>query len=174
MFPTKPISSENAAKIKSLCASGINQNFCSHFPYHFPSSPHQPIATSACWFCRPISLACGSTFELIKYVNLFWMYANLWLTMPAILPTTRTDASQPNKIHKIYFILAPAYRHIISHTIARIITVPRSGINRKIKKSNAFKIMNETKKSFVFTLSRFLINHQPRNSTYHNLKNSAG
>lgn len=35
-------------------------------------------------------------------------------------------------------------------------------------------MMNDTKKSFVFILSRFLISHHQRKSTYHNLKNSAG
>lgn len=63
---------------------------------------------------------------------------------------------------------------MMSPTIARIITVPKSGINKKMKKKITFKIINEMKKSFVFTLSRFLINHHPKKSTYHNLKNSAG
>jgi hypothetical protein len=61
-----PTSSENAAKIKSDCASGINQNFCNHFPYHFPNNHHHQIAINACWFCHPICLLCGSTSELKK------------------------------------------------------------------------------------------------------------
>lgn len=63
---------------------------------------------------------------------------------------------------------------MISPTIPRIMTVPRSGINKKMKKRHAFNTIKETKKSFVFTFSRFLINHHERKSTYPNLKNSAG
>jgi len=63
---------------------------------------------------------------------------------------------------------------MISPTIPRIITVPRSGINRKMKKRLAFNTIKERKKSLVFTFSRFLINHHQRKSTYPNLKNSAG
>ena len=63
---------------------------------------------------------------------------------------------------------------MINATIPRIITVHKSGISKKTKKSNAFSIKNEVKNSLVFTLSRFLINHHPKNSMYPNLKNSAG
>ena len=94
--------------------------------------------------------------------------------MPARLPTTNAETNPQNNIRKIYFSLAHAYRHMISPTIPRIITVPRSGINKKIKKNIAFNMMNEMKKSLVFTLSRFLISHAQRKSTYPNLKNSAG
>lgn len=65
-LPKNPISSENAAKIKSLCASGMNPNFCNPFPYPLPNNPHPHTAINACWFCHPICLACGSTSELIK------------------------------------------------------------------------------------------------------------
>jgi hypothetical protein len=160
--------------MKSLCASGINQNFCNHFPYPLPKKPPPPIANNACSFCHQICFACGSTFELMKYVNLFWMYANLSLTMPAIPPNINPAVIQPNKIQRIYFIFAPAYRHIISPTIPKIITVPRSGINKKTKKRRALSIINEMKNSLVFVLSRFLISHHERKSTYHNLKNSDG
>ena len=91
-----------------------------------------------------------------------------------MLPRTNPAAIPQNKIRKIYLILAPAYRHMMSPTIPRIMTVPRSGINKKTKKRSAFNMMNEMKKSLVFTLSRFLISHALRKSTYHNLKNSAG
>lgn len=74
----------------------------------------------------------------------------------------------------IYFIFAPAYRHMMSPTIPRIITVPRSGTSKKSRKNMAFNMMNETKKSLVFTLSRFLISRHQRKSTYPSLKNSAG
>ncbi len=57
MSPTNPISSESAENTKSLCASGIYPNFCNPFPYHFPNNPPPPIASKACWFCRPICLA---------------------------------------------------------------------------------------------------------------------
>ena len=174
MFPINPISSENAAKTKSLCASGMNQNFCNHFPYHFPRNPHPPIANNACWFCHPICLAWGSTLELMKYVNLFWIYANLSLIIPAIPPSKSQLINHQNIIHITCFALAPAYRHMTSPTIARIITVQRSGINRNTKKNIASRIINEMKKSLVFILSRFLINHHPKKSTYHSLKNSAG
>lgn len=110
----------------------------------------------------------------MKYVNLFWMYANLSLTIPAIPPSINPVSIPQNKIHNIYFIFAPAYRHMISPTIPRIITVPKSGINKKTKKRRVFSMINEMKKSLVFIFSRFLINHHQRNSTYHNLKNSAG
>lgn len=174
ILPTNPISSENAAKTKSLCASGMNPNFCSHFPYPLPNMPHPPIASNACWFCRPICLACGSTSELRKYVNLFCMYENLSLTMPAMLPTNNPPKSPPKSIRMIYLILAPAYRHMTNPTMPRIMTVPRSGMSRKRKKNIAFNMMNERKKSFVFTLSRFLISRHHRKSTYPSLKNSAG
>ena len=69
-LPRNPISSENAAKIKSDCASGIYPNFCNHLPYHCHRNHHQPIAMRACSFCRQICLLCGSTSELKKQVNL--------------------------------------------------------------------------------------------------------
>lgn len=94
--------------------------------------------------------------------------------MPAKLPAINHNASPQNNIRKIYLIFAPAYRHIINPTIPRIITVPRSGINKKTKKSRALSTMNEMKNSFVFIFSRFLISHAQRKSTYPNLKNSAG
>jgi len=52
ILPTKPISSENAAKMKSLWASGRYQNFCNPLPYHCPANHHHQIAIRACWFCR--------------------------------------------------------------------------------------------------------------------------
>ena len=94
--------------------------------------------------------------------------------MPAILPATSHSINHQNSIHNIYFIFAPAYRHITSPTIAKIIIVPRSGINKNIKKKNAFNTMNDMKNSLVFTLLRFLISHHHKKSTYPNLKNSAG
>jgi len=94
--------------------------------------------------------------------------------MPAILPNTIPAINHQNKIARICFIFAPAYRHIINPTIPRIITVPRSGINKKMKKRNALIMINEIKNSLVSIFSRFLINHHQRNSTYPNLKNSAG
>ena len=74
----------------------------------------------------------------------------------------------------MYLIFAPAYRHIIHHTIAKIITVPKSGINKNTKNNIALSMINETKNSLVFTLLYFLISHHHKKSTYHNLKNSAG
>ena len=63
---------------------------------------------------------------------------------------------------------------MMSHTIPIIIKVPRSGIKRNTKKSNAFTTKKETKNSFSFTLLRFLKSHHPRKRTYPSLKNSAG
>jgi hypothetical protein len=63
---------------------------------------------------------------------------------------------------------------MINPTMAKIITVHRSGINRNTKKNHALSMRKETKNSLVFILSRFLINHAQRKSTYPNLKNSAG
>lgn len=142
MLPTNPISSENAAKTKSLCASGMNPNFCNHLPYPFPNNHPPPIAISACSFCRQICLACGSTFELMKYVNLFWMYENLSLTIPATLPPKSPAQMPSNRMISTCLILAPEYRHMINPTIPRIITVPRSGISKKTKKRLALSIMN--------------------------------
>ncbi|MEI6118528.1 MAG: hypothetical protein WCP92_04835 [bacterium] len=102
------------------------------------------------------------------------MYANLSLTIPAIPHAISQEINHQNNIHSTYFIFAPAYRHIIKPTIARIITVPKSGINKNIMKNIALSNINDTKKSLVFTLSRFLINRHHKNNTYHNLKNSAG
>lgn len=82
--------------------------------------------------------------------------------------------NHPKSIRKIYLIFAPAYRHMINATIPKIITVHKSGISKKTKKSNVFSIKNEVKNSLVFTLSRFLISHPPKNKIYPNLKNSAG
>lgn len=62
----------------------------------------------------------------------------------------------------------------MSPTIPKIITVPKSGINKKTKKRSAFSTIKEMKNSLVFALSRFLISHHQRKSTYHSLKNSAG
>jgi len=91
-----------------------------------------------------------------------------------MLPAKSHNSSHQKSINKTYLIFAPAYRHMISQTIAKIITVPRSGINKNIKKKNALSIIKEMKNSLVFTLSRFLINHAQRKRTYPNLKNSAG
>jgi hypothetical protein len=43
-----PISSENAAKIKSQYASGKLEYFCSPLPYQFHISHHHQIAINAC------------------------------------------------------------------------------------------------------------------------------
>lgn len=74
----------------------------------------------------------------------------------------------------MYLILAPAYRHIISHTIHKISTVHKSGIIKKTINSTAFNIMKNLKNSILFIIFCFLNNHHHRNNTYHNLKNSAG
>ena len=42
--PTKPNSSANIAKIKSLCASGMYNYFCLLSPSPTPKSPPEPIA----------------------------------------------------------------------------------------------------------------------------------
>ena len=91
-----------------------------------------------------------------------------------MLHATNAAVIPQNMIRRIYFIFAHAYRHMMRPTIPRIITVPKSGINKKTTKRSAFKMINEMKKSLVFTLSRFLISHHHRNNTYPNLKNSAG
>ena len=63
---------------------------------------------------------------------------------------------------------------MISQTIPRIRTVPRSGISRKMKKRHALSTMNEMKNFLSSTALRFLSSHDQRNKTYHSLKNSAG
>jgi hypothetical protein len=60
-FHNIPTSSENAANTKSLCASGINQNFCNHLPYHFHRNHHHQTDINACCVCRQIHLLFGST-----------------------------------------------------------------------------------------------------------------
>lgn len=110
----------------------------------------------------------------MKYINLFWIYEYLVLTIPKIPHRINMVAIHPKRIPRMYFILAPAYRHMMSPTIPRIITVPRSGINKKIKKRAALRIIKYMKKFLLFILSRFLMSHHHTKSTYPNLKNSAG
>jgi hypothetical protein len=94
--------------------------------------------------------------------------------MPAMLPATNPAAMPPKSIHKMYLSFAPTYRHMISPTIPRIISVPRSGMSKKTKKRMALMVMNEMKKLLSLILLRFLNNHDHKNNTYPNLKNSAG
>jgi hypothetical protein len=94
--------------------------------------------------------------------------------MPAIPPTANQAKSDPKRIRRTYFNLAPMYRHMISQTIPRIITVHRSGIKRKMKNSIALRTRNEMKNGLVFVMLRFLSNHDHKNNTYPSLKNSAG
>jgi hypothetical protein len=70
----KPISSQKAANTKSLCASGIYQNFCNHFQYHCPNTHHQPIAIIACLVCHPAPRHDLSDSGEKKYANLLLIY----------------------------------------------------------------------------------------------------
>lgn len=94
--------------------------------------------------------------------------------MPAKPPMANPAKSPPKRIRRMYLSLAPIYRHMISPTIPRIITVPRSGIRRKMKKRMALSTMKEMKNFLSLTMLRFLSSHDQRNNTYQSLKNSAG
>ena len=63
---------------------------------------------------------------------------------------------------------------MMSQTIPRIITVPRSGMSKKIKNNIALTTMNEIKNFLSLTILRLLNNHDHKKNTYHNLNNSAG
>ncbi len=51
-FPTRPISSLSAAKIKSDCASGMRPNFWRPLPYHCQNTHPHHTATMAFRVCR--------------------------------------------------------------------------------------------------------------------------
>ena len=91
-----------------------------------------------------------------------------------MLHATNHNISQPNTIIRIYFILAPAYRHIISHTIHKINTVHKSGIIKKTINRTAFNMMKNLKNSNLFIIFCFLKSQDHKNRTYQSLKNSEG
>lgn len=166
-LPKNPISSENAAKIKSLCASGINQNFCNHFPYPLPSSHHAPTATSAFSVWYQIFWLRTSTAGLTKYCSLALIYG--------ICHHIESHTIQILAIiRRRCLALHPAYRYIMTLNIANTSNVPKSGICKKSKPTNDIKTRYERYPLFSCKIDFFLYNRHAKNTTNHNLKNSDG
>lgn len=74
----------------------------------------------------------------------------------------------------MYFILPHAYRQRISAIIHKINSVHKSGISKKTANNKIFITIKLIKNCCVFIVLRFLINHDEKKRTYHNLKNSDG
>ena len=74
----------------------------------------------------------------------------------------------------MFFILTPAYTHIIRLVSPITNTDHKSGIRRKIHNNNIFITKNLLSIAPELRRCCFLINHQAIKSTYPNLKNSDG
>jgi hypothetical protein len=102
-----------------------------------------------------------------KYVTLLPIYENC-------VAAIANKQIHNTIVAKIYFALPPAYQNIIRATTHNTNKVHRSGINRKIPEISQVITINHRKKPISSNVSRFLNNHDPRNSTNHILKNSQG
>ena len=82
--------------------------------------------------------------------------------------------SQIHRIDRVFLRLNQENRTIIKAVAHIISTVQKSGINRNMKNSIAFRIMNVSKNCGEAMFSFFLISQLARNITYASLKNSEG
>ena len=166
-LPKNPTSSANAAKIKSLCASGMYQNFWSHLPYHLPSQPPPQTDMSACCVCRPTPLPVVSASGLMKYSTLFSMYECL---------VERNAPSSKNQIiiTSTYWILPPAYRYMTIATVQSTSAVPKSGSNPNTQIRSNVITTKLTKNLLSVCCFFFLTSRDEKKKTNPTLKNSPG
>ena len=67
--PTKPNSSANTAKIKSVCGSDMYKYFCLLWPNPTPNNPPEPIAYKLCITCHPSPCLSALGFFLVVFVG---------------------------------------------------------------------------------------------------------
>ena len=148
----------------------------------------------ACLFCREVFLPVVSSSSHKNTLNLLVIYIYLQIHGNDALSTmllgsvVQKELLMPINHHipiqnhivpianifQIFFILTPAYTHIMRLVRPITNTDHKSGMRRKIDNNNAFITKNLL--SIVPELRRccFLINHHAINNTYHSLKNSEG